>query len=464
MTIRERLGNPSANQQPPVRVIAAPLAPEAECIHRSCTSVGKIKCGCSSSPEVFTCAEPWVTSGYCSPNDPTPGKFPPEGPIMLPDGTKLTPADDRRPLYNTWPLRNGEAPRIWDVPICSTCPKRIVPPPHIKRIRELGINGNWEPDTGYADIVHVVPDQEHWIQHAWDYAHSLPSHLCACWMPAKAFTDVAKIIDATACRMIITNLHLGSVSLIIDAAKAFPSVKFVVVYHGTQNQIHIAVYGPDQCEIISKIGDIPNLWYGSVEPTSPWGELGCPRFFHWPNTMPFDPPSGPAPTIDPPTLLLAGRACIEKAHTASLLAAALVNKQRPIRLQAAIKSGVGVLRKVAAVAGIELTEQPWRRQVDFRKWVRTNVSITLQPSLCDSFNYVALDSLSQGRPVVGSKTIRYLPDSWQADPNDPADIARVAMMFLDDYDRYSADALRIACEVRDRQRDEYRKLLERIFA
>lgn len=133
------------------------VAEEFLCIHRSWSPVGKIKCGCSTSPDVFTCADPWVLAGYCVPKDPAPGMFPPDGPIVLEDGTNLRPADERRAVYNTWPLRDGETPKIWDVPVCSTCPKRLEPPPHIGRLQRLGIVGNYNRETGHCDVLHVMP-------------------------------------------------------------------------------------------------------------------------------------------------------------------------------------------------------------------------------------------------------------------------------------------------------------------
>jgi glycosyltransferase involved in cell wall biosynthesis len=110
-----------------------------------------------------------------------------------------------------------------------------------------------------------------------------------------------------------------------------------------------------------------------------------------------------------------------------------------------------------------LEVQPIRSQVGFRKYILESVSVVLSSSLTDADQYVGRDAISQGRPVVGSQTIRYLPRDWQADPNDPADIARVAVQMLDNYERYCREAVRLAHEIRDRQREAYHRAIERIL-
>ena len=90
------------------------------------------------------------------------------------------------------------------------------------------------------------------------------------------------------------------------------------------------------------------------------------------------------------------------------------------------------------------------------------VSVVLQPSLTESFNYVALESMSRARPCVGSPVIRYLPSDWQPDPNDPQAIADATVAILSDYEEQSARAYRIAEMVADEQNAAFSELVQRL--
>jgi hypothetical protein len=436
-------------------------SPSVECVHRSFAPVGKIRCNCSNQPEVFGCDDPWVTSGFCTPDLPVkPG----DGPILLADGSRLTPADDRMQSFIPWPIRDGDHPKPWDVIICSTCPNRVDPPPHIANLRRLGIGGNYDPTTGYCDVLHTVPNQEHWTQHAMDYVASSPDSLRSCLCSA-ARKDVLALVEATQCKLLVS--HTGDIEAksLIAFAEANPHIKVWSVLHGSQNSMcHNIKYAQHQAEILKASARLENLWYGTPELTADFTAFGYSRYLHWPNPMPFESPQKPPTIHETPVLLISARDDIIKGNSAKVLAAGLIAKQRPVKVHTAIKGQVSALQQVAAAVGIPLEIQPIRTQVKFREYIREHVSVTLSSSLTDADQYVGRDSLSQGRPVVGSQTIRYLPKEWQADPNDPADIARVAMMMLDDYDWYSAESLRLAKEISEQQKAAYGKAIERILS
>ena len=140
-----------------------PADKTVHCIQRSERKVGKIKCGCSSSPSVYRCDNAWVASGYCTPADGrTHDEFPPDGPIVLDNGDKITPAETRMKNFISWPLQDGEVPQTWHVVVCQSCPQRVEPPPHVLRMRELGIHGQWDRDTGHAEIVCILEAERDW--------------------------------------------------------------------------------------------------------------------------------------------------------------------------------------------------------------------------------------------------------------------------------------------------------------
>jgi hypothetical protein len=76
--------------------------------------------------------------------------------------------------------------------------------------------------------------------------------------------------------------------------------------------------------------------------------------------------------------------------------------------------------------------------------VAEKVDVGLQVSFTESFNFVALDHLQVGKPVIGSSAIRFLPARWQASVDDPRDIANRLLRVLRRYPIESRRALRYA--------------------
>jgi glycosyltransferase involved in cell wall biosynthesis len=334
----------------------------------------------------------------------------------------------------------------------------------LANLRRLGIHGDFDPETGHCDYVNVATSEQQWVQHAVDWHNSVPDGMRHCYANHKKMPNIPAILDATKCRLLACHTTISEPGDVEAAAVAYPSVKFWIIYHGSQASRGVNQgWMKNQRLFLDLSRRLPNVWYGTPEPTAPFAEFGYDRFLTWPNTIPFKIPETPAALSVPPVLLIAGRGDVIKARATAVLAAGLVAKKRPITLAIAVNSNAGPLDDLAAAVGITVSKQPYRSSAKFREYLRGSVAVVLNATMTEAMQYVGLDALSQGRPVVGSQTIRYLPPEWQADPNDPADIARVAMMFLDDYERYSAEALRLGCEIRDRQREAYHAAIAKIL-
>ena len=101
------------------------------------------------------------------------------------------------------------------------------------------------------------------------------------------------------------------------------------------------------------------------------------------------------------------------------------------------------IQSLCSSAELSLKELKWMEVDDFRRYLHEHIDIGLQVSYTESFNYVALDHLSQGIPVVGSEAIEYLPWRWKANVDDIQDIAAKAQIILADYEFASE----LACSV-----------------
>lgn len=333
---------------------------------------------------------------------------------------------------------------------CRECPvPRIgaydVDPPNAKRI----------------DVLHLMG--EHWLPRG--------KKMCAAASEINVARKVIGSVDedseaivATGCRVVVIHALEHSYQSTRQLAQRFPRVAFVCVFHGSQNVlVRNPAWPAMQRDFLRLSEELPNVWYATPEPTIPWETLGYRRAVCWPNTLPLES-LGELPTIDPPTLLIASRMDIIKALPASIIACGLVARRRPVRVMSIVKERIAGLDAIAEAAGVRIEHEDWREWEGFHDLIRERVSVTVCPSLTDSFNYVAWDSLSQGRPAVGSPTIRYLPPAWQADPNNPQDIADRVLAILDAYDVSSRHARAVAESLAQRQQEAYAWLLERITA
>ena len=178
------------------------------------------------------------------------------------------------------------------------------------------------------------------------------------------------------------------------------------------------------------------------------------------------------PQLDPPSVLIVSRADIVKALPAQIIAAAILQRRRGVRVLYCVNGETGTRSKglddLTAAAGLQCERLPWVGYDGFLRRLREEVSVVLQPSMSETFNYVSWEAGSVGRPWVGSAAIRHTPVEWRANPNDASEIAMVAETILDDYQDASREARRIAVEVAARNNAAYAesigRLLDRSFA
>ncbi len=244
-------------------------------------------------------------------------------------------------------------------------------------------------------------------------------------------------------------------------AEQYPDTTFCNVCHSSLNHLFGSTSN-EHLRALALTERFDNCWYATPERDSGLSQLGYPRAVEFPNPMPLPASVVPA-AIDPPTVLIAGRADIIKAHPAAIAAAGILARRQSIRVLVATRNGSnGQLQPFFDAAKIAPERLPWTDYETFAETLRTRVSIVLQPSLSESFNYLALEAMSAGRPVIGSPAIRFLPAAWQADPNHPEQIADLAVAVLAEYDSQSQWARRTAAAVCTAQNAAFFRLLKRL--
>jgi hypothetical protein len=100
-----------------------------------------------------------------------------------------------------------------------------------------------------------------------------------------------------------------------------------------------------------------------------------------------------------------------------------------------VEGGSTVVRAIDAMLGgvpaIKLVKDEWYRWPQFRHLIRS-MHLLMQPSYTETFNMVTADGASESVPSVVSDAIEWAPRYWQADVDDPLDIARCGKRLLMD--------------------------------
>ena len=209
--------------------------PQRYCVNCSIVPVGKIRCNCSNQPEVFTCSDPEVVSGFCLKR--LPGQ-PGDGPIVQPDGSKIESSDPRHANFTPWPLKSGETPRPWEAIICESCPHQNDPPAALLPLYEHGIDGDYNPATGHCDVLHVYGQPKPELM-------QLPDGLRQCFTGTPKNGNLSPLIDACHCSLLIVYGSASGQQHAKAAVQAHPNVKVWMV-----NQ--------DQRQ---KRESVPGVWY-----------------------------------------------------------------------------------------------------------------------------------------------------------------------------------------------------------
>jgi glycosyltransferase involved in cell wall biosynthesis len=326
----------------------------------------------------------------------------------------------------------------------------------------------WKPKTepkqtsdGPCDILHVTP-RDNWQAVTERGRFALQAHgqrLTVAEIVKPTIVELRGALATRSPRVVFCHAFCVSAGNLIALAKQWPSVRFVSVSHSQENHVFTwPQYFAEMRDVLAASQTIDNLYFAGSDESQHWQQLGYRHVlrWHWPCVLRDyqDPPA-----IDPPVVLITSRADLVKALPSQVLAAALLQRQRGVRVAISAtsesqqrKAGIDALIEAA---GLQAERWPWLSHGDFLARLRRDVSLVLQPSMSETFNYVSWEAGSVGRPWVGSDAIRHTPSDWRADPNDPADIARVAGEILDGYQDASGWARRIAETVAARNNSSY---------
>lgn len=216
-------------------------------------------------------------------------------------------------------------------------------------------------------------------------------------------------------------------------ADAWPETRFLVCCHSQPSHLTVWKGGVEKFTgYINLANELDNVWLATPDEREPWGKIT--KSIWIPNTVsPIEP--GKPGIVGPVDLSLVGRRDSVKNVPNQIVAAGIANQTRTMRLHLIVNGEHQDFAALAEACGLTVYTHGWLQHDAHRKRIANLIDIGLQAGFCESFNYVALEHLLCGKPVVGSKTVRFLPESFQVDPNDVYEIAELILAFADDIDR-----------------------------
>lgn len=282
-------------------------------------------------------------------------------------------------------------------------------------------------------VLHIIPQPNfQWIrarsQHALGPAFNVRTAL------AHNLNGLAVRLIASSVRMVTNHAFAASATQIIKAAIACPQIQFLnVVHSNTNHMIHWPKFNDELGQLLHQTRILTNLHVATPDVNSTWNETGYPRAFLWPNPimLPLDPKPN---TPKRPAIAIIGRADWAKAMPAQLAAARIVQNERNVKvfltLHPSQPDHPAIIRTTQTL-GLKVSRQPWMELGTLWHWLHANISVLLQPSFAETFNYLTVDAAAVHVPFVGSYAIQHCPPAWQVrDPNNAHEIAATALRIL----------------------------------
>tara|TARA_B100000809_G_C15131280_1_gene528529 strand:+ start:1057 stop:2244 length:1188 start_codon:yes stop_codon:yes gene_type:complete len=268
-------------------------------------------------------------------------------------------------------------------------------------------------------------------------------------MQTRRLDELQEIIDTLNPRIIVNRAFFVNQDIIGQAARKNRGTRFVTVNHSSYAYTHASDnWIRQQAASIELAHELPNVFCAHVDERNIHGQLGLRRCIYFPNvvTQP-EATARPLAQMDRPLVTIAGRLHLVKNQLQQMMAVRMVRDARALLV---MKADDELPRLAADSIGLDYDLVPWLRWRAWHELLAERVAVGMQASFSESFNYVALEHMQLGRPVVGSTAIRYLPAEWQADADSPAAMAAVLRSHLDNWAERSEQAIDIAGQVMKR--------------
>lgn len=260
---------------------------------------------------------------------------------------------------------------------------------------------------------------------------------------------VRELVTTRKPRLVINRSFCAGWDVVGKLADEFPDTNWVTVNHSSQ--AHLVTHShwlTAQNEFLLLARERVNCWYATPDERDYLRRAtGIERAIWLPNLVDIPARRDPRPIQSPAVVSLVGRRDVVKNFPAQIIAAGVANRSYPLELLIVTRGKSNDFVRLAESVGVRATVVEWGDQGRYLELIADRVDVGLQASLTESFNYVALDHMGLGIPVVGSPAIRYLPTTWHAQPDDPQSIASLLVEHLQNLDVRQRWARELAEEV-----------------
>jgi len=229
----------------------------------------------------------------------------------------------------------------------------------------------------------------------------------------------------------VVRIH-SNLPWLFQATAEFPGAMAVLHLARERHNVFYSVVNPDEATRWQAAGlpvvALPNVYGGEIAST--------PRAF-----------DGPHPYVHL-SAIFALR--VLKHPAGNVLAAATLNREVSVKLyvQTGRSDSPKYVQQICLLANaceMLMPCEPYRRHDQFIEWLGDTIDVGLQLSATESFNYVAMEHMALGIPVVASRAVGFCP--WQVDYEDSRAAAQTAYNILGDYQTCSHMALAAARQV-----------------
>lgn len=285
------------------------------------------------------------------------------------------------------------------------------------------------PDLGKLDVVILTMPHHRREAQTGISSHLAESGIMSEEVVATELPHATQVLKKCEAKVCIIRSMMMDADGVAELSVRFPDTQFVVWCQSGPS--HLVVLRGGLLERFSSILELSrsreNVWLATPDRNCPWQGL-TPRGIWLPNTLSEVPP-GPDRLVGPVDLSLIGRRDAIKNFPNQVIAAGLANKARPCRLHVMVKGDAPGLKELAESCGVEAFFHSWRPHAEHRKRIAAMIDIGLQASYSETFNFVAVEHLLCGKPVIGSHAMSILPEDMQVEPNDVQEIADTILSF-----------------------------------
>lgn len=223
----------------------------------------------------------------------------------------------------------------------------------------------------------------------------------------------------TGARIAIIQALCLAPDLINAAALRHPQTLFVLINHSSPSFTGLAGDAEKHWRAVEVSRSRPNVLYVVIDDRIPLLHERMVLGGNPVRPLPFSPLIASSHA----RVSVSGRSNWSKGHFQAIEALAYASREFGLNLSAVGSTSQPICdaaKRALSAAGVPWVWSSMVQWEDYPMWIGLMTDVTLQPTMTESFGLVALEHMLVGRPCIGTRALRYLPEEWTV--NDPDDV------------------------------------------